>query len=122
MAWEGEISLDLDAVSAICPNCKIVLVEADTAYNVDLVQAEAAAAAAGATQISNSWSGHDSLDPSYFTFPGVAVVAASGDSGYDRPPRVPGGARRRDGGRRHDPGRRDRRPRRARLQRVGVGA
>src|SRR6201999_2460811 len=29
--WAGEISLDLDMVSAICPNCSITLIEANDA-------------------------------------------------------------------------------------------
>ena len=30
MSWGGEISLDLDMVSAMCPNCHIILVEANS--------------------------------------------------------------------------------------------
>jgi hypothetical protein len=84
--WEMEISLDLDSVSALCPNCHILLVEAGSTSLSDMDQAEIAAAAAGATQISNSWSGNSATPiPGTYTFPGVAVVAATGDSGYDGP-------------------------------------
>src|SRR6266516_230380 len=38
--WAGEISLDLDMVSAVCPKCKILLVEANSAYDNDLFTAE----------------------------------------------------------------------------------
>src|SRR5207244_4408707 len=31
--WAGEIALDVDMVSAVCPNCKIMLVEADNSDN-----------------------------------------------------------------------------------------
>ena len=87
--WQGEISLDLDAVSALCPNCKIILIEADSASSDDLQIAERRAATLGATQISNSWDGHGGMDRSAFTFPGVAVVASSGDDGYDSNPEYP---------------------------------
>jgi hypothetical protein len=34
--WSGEIALDLDMVSAVCPACKILLVEANSASMTDL--------------------------------------------------------------------------------------
>jgi hypothetical protein len=79
--WGMEIALDLDAVSALCPNCHILLVEGtDNAY-VNLEAAEAKAAALGANQISNSWAGGQSS--ANFVYPGVSVIAATGDSGYN---------------------------------------
>ncbi|HEY5428243.1 MAG TPA: hypothetical protein VIK04_03940 [Solirubrobacteraceae bacterium] len=84
--WETEISLDLDAVSSVCPNCHILLVEASTASLHDMDQAEITAASLGATEISNSWSGASTGPISgTYTFPGVAVVAATGDGGYVGP-------------------------------------
>jgi hypothetical protein len=82
-SWQPEESLDLDAVSALCPNCKLVLVEADSATDYDLDQAVIAAANLPANQISNSWSDDEqsSIGGTY-TFPGTAVIAATGDSGY----------------------------------------
>jgi hypothetical protein len=66
-SWEVEESLDLDMVSAICPNCRILLVEAgfDAAnipeqYNPGITQfsaAEDSAVALGAKFVSNSWGG-----------------------------------------------------------------
>ncbi len=81
--WETEESLDLDAVSSLCPNCKIVLVEASTASETDLHAADVAAAGLGANQISNSWtdSAASPIGDSY-TFPDTAVIAATGDHGY----------------------------------------
>jgi subtilase family serine protease len=81
--WAAEISLDLDAVSALCPRCNIVLVEANSAGNEDLSAAQAEAAALGAKQITDSW-GDPTTAPlaGTFTFPGIATVAASGDNGY----------------------------------------
>jgi hypothetical protein len=85
--WAEEISLDLDAVSALCPNCKIVLVEANSAYSNDLEAAIATAVAAGAKQVSNSYGvGMPYQDP-YLgrTFPGVTLLASTGDNGTMSP-------------------------------------
>ena len=81
--WEVEISLDLDAVSALCPRCNILLVETSTDSNSDLQAGVKRAAALGANQISNSWIIPSKSVPSgQFTFPGIAIVAATGDAGY----------------------------------------
>src|SRR5437762_9467913 len=53
--WSLEISLDLDMVSAVCPNCHILLVEATTNLNTDLYTAVDTAARLGANAISNSY-------------------------------------------------------------------
>jgi hypothetical protein len=84
--WEMEESLDMDAVSSLCPNCHILLVEANSASFSDLDTAVITAAAMGAKQISNSWAG-GAVGPigGSFSFPGVAVIAATGDGGYDGP-------------------------------------
>lgn len=95
--WSVEISLDLDMVSAVCPECHIVLVEANTNSYVNLDDAEVEAAAlTGTTEISNSWGGvevasHTSED-SYFDHPGIPVLVAAGDycyinecAGYKKP-------------------------------------
>lgn len=84
--WITETSLDIEAVSALCPHCSILLVQAATSGSSDMFAAEATAARLGAKQISNSWggsefSGESSLQ-STFTFSGVAVVASAGDAGY----------------------------------------
>jgi len=84
--WAQEISLDLDMVSAICPSCHILLVEADSASLVDLAVAEATAATMGAVAISNSYGGSEfdgetAFDAAY-NLPGIAVTVSSGDSGY----------------------------------------
>jgi len=85
--WAQEISLDLDMVSAACPNCKILLVEASSASLIDLGTAVNQAARMGATVISNSYGGSESssdlsYDKTYFNHPGVAITASSGDNGY----------------------------------------
>jgi hypothetical protein len=84
--WAGEESLDIDMVSAICPLCKIDLVEANSADNADLYQAENEAVALGAKFVSNSWGGSEysgqTTDDSAFNHPGVAITVAAGDDGY----------------------------------------
>ena len=84
--WSLEISLDLDMVSAVCPNCHILLVESNTNLDSDLYTAEDTAARLGANAISNSWGGSEysgeTADDSHFNHPGAAITASSGDSGY----------------------------------------
>jgi len=86
--WILEEALDLDAVSAACPGCKIVLIEADSNSFANLGTAEnSAAQVAGVVAISNSWggsefSGETSNDTQYFNHPGIAITVSSGDSGY----------------------------------------
>jgi len=84
--WSLEISLDLDMVSAVCPNCKILLVEATTNLDSDLYTAEDTAARLGANAISNSWGGSEysgeTADDAHFNHPGAAITASSGDNGY----------------------------------------
>ena len=81
--WAEEISLDVDMVSAICPNCNIVLVEATTATMQNLGYAVDTAVANKATVVSNSYGGSEYAagDPNY-NHPGVVIVAAAGDDGY----------------------------------------
>ncbi len=81
--WEPEESLDFDAVSALCPNCKILLVEATDASDYSLDQGVIEAANLHASQISNSWSDNE-LTPisGTYSFAGAAVIAATGDGGY----------------------------------------
>ncbi|MFE0458397.1 peptidase S8 [Kitasatospora sp. NPDC058965] len=85
--WAGEISLDLDMVSAIAPNAHIILVEAKTASMTNLGTAVNEAVKLGAKFVSNSYGGGESsadtsYDSSYFNHPGVAITVSSGDSGY----------------------------------------
>jgi len=93
-AWGLETSLDAEMVSAICPRCHIAVVEASSATYADLGAAENEAVRLGAHVVSNSWGGTDSshdatYDSQYFNHPGVAIVAATGDSGYAAGPIYP---------------------------------
>ena len=82
--WSQEIALDVEMVSAVCPTCKILLVEANSASLDDLGASVDTAAALGAAAISNSyyafeWAGENSEDAHYH-HPGVAITASSGDA------------------------------------------
>ncbi|MEV5949040.1 hypothetical protein AB0L94_21655, partial [Streptomyces sp. NPDC051993] len=62
--WAGEISLDVDMVSAVCPQCHILLVEATSASMDDLGTAVNRAVTMGAKYVSNSYGGsEDATDP-----------------------------------------------------------
>jgi len=85
--WAGEISIDVQMAHAICQNCHVLLVEANTEEFSDLGAAVNAAANAGATEISNSYAGpeqssYSAYNASYYDHPGVVLTAASGDCGY----------------------------------------
>ncbi|PWI46173.1 S53 family peptidase [Streptomyces sp. ICBB 8177] len=85
--WAGEISLDLDMVSAIAPNAHIILVEAKSATTANLGTAVNEAVKLGAKFVSNSYGGSESssdstYDSEYYNHPGVAITASSGDDGY----------------------------------------
>lgn len=86
--WNTEIALDVEAVSAVCPTCRILLVDADSANNADLMTAVRQAVAQGASYVSMSWGGSELANESYqdstFT-PGVTFVASTGDEGYSHP-------------------------------------
>ncbi|GAA4206782.1 putative Ig domain-containing protein [Actinocatenispora rupis] len=84
--WAGEISLDLDMVSAVAPKANIILVEANSATDSDLYTAEDEAVTLGAKFVSNSWGGSESStqtsDDAHFNHPGVAITVSAGDSNY----------------------------------------
>ena len=86
IGWAQEISLDLDMASAICPNCKILLVEASSNSFANLAAAVDRGAALGANAISNSYGGNEYAgevtDQSHYNHPGIAITASSGDSGF----------------------------------------
>ncbi|HST50219.1 S53 family peptidase [Jatrophihabitans sp.] len=82
-SWAVEISLDLDMVTAACPTCHILLVEASSNSFANLAAAvNYAASVPGVVAISNSYGGSDSAETSSYNHPGIAITASSGDSGY----------------------------------------
>ena len=82
--WELETALDVEWAHAIAPGAKILLVEANSANDNDLLAA-VNYAAAHANVVSMSWGGSEFLGESsydgYFNKSGVVFVASSGDSG-----------------------------------------
>jgi hypothetical protein len=92
-SWNIEESLDIDAVSSLCPLCKIIMVETksdDYRGRADLEAGVSEAAALGANQISLSWGADVGQDASAYSSPyssisSAAVLAASGDDTYPGP-------------------------------------
>jgi len=85
--WAGEIALDLDMASAVCPECNILLVESNAASIDDLGTAVNAAVTLGATVVSNSYGGGEdgseaTYDSKYYVHAGVGIFASTGDDGY----------------------------------------
>jgi subtilase family serine protease len=83
--WSQEEALDLDMASATCPNCKIILVEANSASTADLGASVDTAVALGATVVSNSYGGGENGAAAadvHYTHPGVSITASSGDNGF----------------------------------------
>jgi subtilase family serine protease len=85
--WAVEGASDIELVSAICPNCHIILVEAPgPEEDSTLATAENTAVALGANEITNSWEhalkAEDLGYEEAFNHPGVLITVASGDFGY----------------------------------------
>lgn len=83
--WAQEQALDLDMASAICPKCKILLVQSSSATLANLAKAVDTAGARGALVISNSYGGGESGSSAYagsYSKAGVAITVSTGDSGY----------------------------------------
>ncbi len=83
--WAQETALDLEMVSAMCPNCRILLVQGRSATYGSLATAVNTAARLGAHAISNSYGGGEYGSTYYegaYNHPGVAITVSSGDDGY----------------------------------------
>lgn len=84
--WPTEQALDIEMASAMCPKCKIYLIEGNEPSFKDLGMAVNLAGDLGAHVISNSYCGTearvDKKIAPYYDHPGVAVTAAAGDHGY----------------------------------------
>jgi hypothetical protein len=92
--WTVETALDVDMVSAACPRCKILVVQAIDDQSDGLDISQNTAVTLGATVISDSWgsveptgtAGAQALaqsDLTYYKHPGVAIFVASGDAGFN---------------------------------------
>ena len=87
VGWAGEIALDVDMVSAVCPLCNILLVEADSNSSGNLYAAVDQAVALGAKYVSNSYRINEYTDENLddeaiFNRPGVVFTASAGDHGF----------------------------------------
>jgi subtilase family serine protease len=85
-SWGVEESLDVDMVSAICPNCKVILVEANTNNFSDLGASEdMVVSLLHANVVSNSYIAYNDRklgSSKHYRHPGHVIVAAAGDHGY----------------------------------------
>jgi len=86
LGWNQEAALDLDMASAICPNCKIVLVEGNSnSFGNLAIAVNTAANLPNVIAVSNSYGGGEggtaSFESSYDHL-GIAVTASTGDSGF----------------------------------------
>lgn len=85
--WGLEEALDVDAVSAGCPGCRILVVETDDNSTDALGAGVNTAVRLGAQAVSNSYGGPEvtgvqATGKKYYTHPGVAILASSGDNGF----------------------------------------
>lgn len=89
-AWALATAESLDMISAVCPNCHILLVEANSPAITDVGAAENEAVTLGARFVTNAWltpeatfgTSEPTYDSSYFNHPGVAITAPDGNGGY----------------------------------------
>jgi subtilase family serine protease len=81
--WAGEMSLDVDMVSAVCPNCQIIVVEASSNRLESLGKSVDRAIILNANVVSNSYGGsgggHSNV---HYDHPGSVITASSGDDGH----------------------------------------
>jgi len=80
--WDEQQALDLDMVSAICPNCKITLVEANKSTELSLAQGVDEAVKLGATLVSVGYGMTTKTGASDYDHAGVTIVAAAGENGF----------------------------------------
>jgi len=92
--WSEEESLDVDMASAICPNCKIILVEGNNNSFFSLALSVDTAVRLGADTVSNSYGGDESgyHYNKYYHQRHHIITASSGDSGYAAGPQFPAGS------------------------------
>ena len=87
VGWDQEQALDLDMVSAACPSCHILLVEASSASFSNLwTGVDYAKTQPGVRAVSNSYGNTDSASyaqyDSHYAGNNVAITVSSGDYGY----------------------------------------
>ncbi|MGH3470757.1 MAG: S53 family peptidase [Nocardioidaceae bacterium] len=84
--WALEAALDLQMISTSCPNCQIVLAEANQPLDASLDKATDAAVAAGAKVTNHSYGIQEyngvTRNNRHYNRTGVTAVSATGDYGY----------------------------------------
>lgn len=84
-SWAQAESMDMDMVSAVCPNCRILLVEGSAPGVSDMGTAVNSAVRLGARFVIVGWSLPGMYNVTIardLDQPGVAITAPAGDSGY----------------------------------------
>ena len=85
--WALEMALDVDMASAVCPACRILVVQADTSDLDDMGASVDTAVRLGADVVSNSYgtgvefAGQTAYE-SHYNHPGHPIVVSAGDIGY----------------------------------------
>ena len=85
VGWAQEQALDLDMISAMCPNCRLLLVQTDDDSTDNLAAGVTLATNRHANAISNSYGGDEGGTHGYsqiYHVTGVAITASAGDDGY----------------------------------------
>jgi Subtilase family len=84
--WDLEATLDVSMISAACPHCRILVVEANSPTYKALAETENTAARMGAQVISNSYgmreNGFAQKFARSYNHPGHTIVVATGDFGF----------------------------------------
>jgi hypothetical protein len=85
--WDLEATLDVSMISAACPHCKILVVEANDNSIANLGRSDVTAARLGAQVISNSYGARENAATQSFAKDyrraGHTIVASAGDFGFD---------------------------------------
>ena len=80
--WAFGASTALDIVSGICPNCHLLLVEADDFTEANLATAVQTAIRFGADVVDTTWVDGDFSQNAKYNHPGHIIVASSTEGGY----------------------------------------
>ncbi|MFI9718813.1 S8 family serine peptidase [Streptomyces sp. NPDC052396] len=85
--WASEEAMDVEAVSAACPGCRILVVEADSDRTADMLAGVDRAVRQGARVVSGSWATPENQEVLRYNghfrgHRGIAFTFSSGDEGY----------------------------------------
>jgi len=80
--WGVEASIDTDMISAVCPKCHILIVEADNVSSQNAAASVDEAVTLGADVVVLPFGGADWSTNSHYKHPGHILVASAGDGGY----------------------------------------